>query len=77
MIQALLDGELWKTFPLESKASHTSTYPEFSEITPGRGRIIELEIPDGTHEVSFTLNGTTASGAALRIRVPKKELGVG
>lgn len=77
VIQALLDGELWRTFPLESRASHTSTYPEFPEITPGRGRIIELEVPDGTHDVSFTLNGTTASGAALRIRVPKRDLRAG
>ena len=77
VIQAFLDGELWKTFPLESRASHTSSYPEFPEVAPGRGRLVELEVPNGTHEVSITLNGTTATGAALRIRVPKRELGAG
>lgn len=77
VVKIFLDGELWKTYPLESRASHTSTYPDYPEITPGRGRILEVEIPDGTHEVSITLNGTTAAGAALRIRVPKKDLQVG
>lgn len=77
VVHTMLDGELWKSFPLQSKASHTSTYPDLPDVAPGRGQIIELEVPDGNHEVTFRLNGTTATGAALRIRVPKKELKIG
>ncbi|MBD3162825.1 MAG: hypothetical protein GF346_10535 [Candidatus Eisenbacteria bacterium] len=77
VVKVFLDGKAWKTFPLKSKASHVSTYPDMPEITPGRGRVIEFEIPDGEHEVTIQLDGTTAGGAALRIRVPKRELKVG
>jgi hypothetical protein len=77
IVHAMLDGELWKSFPLQSRASHTSTYPDFPDITPGRGQIIELEVPEGSHQIEIHLNGTTAAGAALRIRVPKQELKIG
>ena len=77
VVKVSLDGEAWKTYPLQAKASHTSTYPDLPEVTPGRGRIIEFEVPDGEHEVSILLDGTTSAGAALRIRVPKRELKIG
>jgi hypothetical protein len=68
----LLDGAAWKSVPSKSRASHTATYPDLPEITPGIGQILDLEIPAGMHDVAFHLEGTTAGGAALRIRVPPK-----
>ncbi len=77
VIKANLDGRPWKSFALKSRASHTVAYPDLPEITPGVERTIQLDVPSGSHVVSITLDGTTAAAAALRIRVPERELKVG
>lgn len=76
LLKVLLDGTEWKAFPLKARSSHTAIYPDLPDITPGMGQVVELQVPNGIHEVSFYLNGSTASGAALRLRVPKSTLGL-
>jgi hypothetical protein len=74
LLKVLLDGAEWKAFPLKARSSHTATYPDLPEITPGMGQVVDLQVPNGTHDVSFHLDGMTAAGGALRIRVPKPTL---
>lgn len=76
VIKTQLDGKPWTGYSLKSRASHTVTYPEFSEITPGMARDFTLEIPSGFHRISLLLDGTTATGAAVQVTVPAKELKV-
>ena len=38
VIKAALDGKPWKSFTLKSTASHTASYPDLAQITPGTGR---------------------------------------
>jgi hypothetical protein len=72
--RCLLDGKPWKSFALSALASHTATYPEHPEITPGAERLISLSVPYGPHQVTVLLDGTAALGGALRIQVNQKQL---
>lgn len=74
VVNVNLDGKPWKSFSLKSRASHTLTYPDLPEVTPGMSREFTISVPSGTHHVSFHLNGTTAEGATARIYAPRKEL---
>ncbi|MBD3334422.1 MAG: hypothetical protein GF355_02805 [Candidatus Eisenbacteria bacterium] len=74
VVSLILDGEPWKNYRLESRTSHTSIYPDLPEITPGRGRDINVKLPSGEHRLEILLSGTTAEGASLRILIPEKEL---
>ena len=64
-------------FALAALASHTATYPEHPEITPGAERLFNISVPSGPHKVAILLDGTTASGGALRIQVNQKQLNPG
>ncbi len=75
--RCLLDGKPWKTFALSALASHTATYPEHPEITPGAERLCNLNVPSGPHRVTILLDGTAALGGALRIQVNQKQLNAG
>ncbi len=75
VIRVALDGRPWKSYSLKSRSSHTCSYPELPELTPGGARDIMIEIPAGLHKVEMILDGTTSTGAALQIRVPKQEVG--
>lgn len=75
--RCLLDGKPWKSFALSSSASHTATYPEHPQITPGAERLFNLSVPSGPHRVTVLLDGTAASGGALRFQVNQKQLNSG
>ncbi|MBU1699697.1 MAG: hypothetical protein KJ927_07905 [Candidatus Eisenbacteria bacterium] len=74
VVRTLLDGEHWKSFHLQARASHTLTYPDLPEISPGRNQEISMQVADGEHKITLFLTGATASAASLRILVPEKEL---
>ncbi len=76
VVPILLDGKPWKSFPLKSRSSHTAVYPDFPEIVPGQGKMIELAVPSGTHTISIGLEATTARGAAVKLRVPQRKITV-
>jgi hypothetical protein len=71
-IKIFLDGRLEKSFSLESRASHTSSYPELGEVTPGLARDSYFEVPRGRHEIQVVLDCTTARSAGLRVLIPKR-----
>lgn len=73
LLKVTMDGKPLKAFALKSAASHTATYPDLSEITPGRARSIDLNVPRGNHQIVITLDGTTAEGASMRIEIPQRE----
>ena len=73
VIKSTLDGKPWKSFTLKSTASHTATYPDLAQITPGTGRSFELDVPSGPHRIMLELTGTTAAGASARIQIPQPE----
>jgi hypothetical protein len=73
VVKSTLDGKPWKSFTLKSTASHTATYPDLAQITPGTGRSFELDVPSGPHKIRFELTGTTAAGASVRIQIPRQE----
>ncbi len=75
--KCLLDEKPWKSFALTALASHTATYPEHPEITPGAERILTLAVPSGSHQVTILLDGTAATGASLRIQVNQRQLNKG
>jgi hypothetical protein len=74
VVRVLLDGKPLESFSLKSQASHTTTYPDLPEITPGMPREFSVSVPGGTHRVEFQLEGTTAPAASLRILVPQTDL---
>lgn len=71
-IKCSLDGNLIRTHNLRSRPSHTSTYPDLPEITPGTGETIEIEVPKGIHQIGIALDCTTSETASLRIMIPKR-----
>ncbi|MFH1679546.1 MAG: hypothetical protein ABIH26_02765 [Candidatus Eisenbacteria bacterium] len=71
-IKVLVDGDLLASVPMKSKASHTSSYPDLPEITPGVARTFEFDVPKGKHQVQITLDCTSARSAALRILIPRR-----
>ena len=71
-IQVSIDGELQQTSRLTSKASSTSIYPDQPDITPGVGKELMIDVPDGRHEISIALVSTTANAASLRLLIPEK-----
>ncbi len=73
VIKATLDGKPWKSFSQKSTASHTATYPELTQITPGKGQSFVLDVPSGPHKIMLELTGTTAGGASVRIQIPQRE----
>lgn len=73
VIKASMDGKPAKSFTLKSTASHTATYPDLTQITPGKPRSFEIDIPRGPHKIVFELTGTTAAGASARIQIPQHE----
>ncbi len=73
VIKATLDGKPWKSFAQKSTASHTATYPELTQITPGKGQTFVLDVPSGSHKIQLELTGTTAGGASVRIQIPQRE----
>jgi hypothetical protein len=73
LIKVEMDGKPLKAFALKSAASHTATYPDLGEITPGRGRSVDFKVPRGMHHISIALAGTTAEGASARIEIPQRE----
>ncbi len=74
ILRVILDGNPWKSYSLKSRASHTATYPELPEITPGLGRSFDFAVPSGSHEIRLVLDGTTAGGGSVQIRIPEKDL---
>jgi hypothetical protein len=70
VIQVRLDGNVWKSYSLKSRASHVATYPEMPEITPGMTRSFELSVPSGSHRLNLALAGATAAGATVQIQIP-------
>jgi hypothetical protein len=72
VIKTLIDGQLVMSSVLKSRGSHTSTYPELPEVTPGVGRDVAFEVPAGRHEVTIALDGTTTRSASVRILIPQK-----
>ncbi len=71
-LKAYIDGELAQTFTLKSRASHTAIYPELPAVTPGRGQTVYLDVPDGEHEITVSLDCTTAQAGSLRTLIPEK-----
>lgn len=74
VVKVMKNDKPWKSFALKARSSHTATYPDRPGILPGVERSFELDVPRGTHRLTFHLEGTTAEGAALRLRVPEKVL---
>ncbi len=74
VVKAFIDGELTDTFSLKSRASHTSTYPDLPEITPGVAREIFIDIPAGKHEVTLSLDCTAAECASFRMLIPERSV---
>jgi hypothetical protein len=74
VVKVLKDQKPWKSFALKARGSHTATYPDQSRTIPGVERSFELSIPRGRHDLTFLLEGTTAGGASLRLRVPQRDL---
>lgn len=72
ILRASLDGKPWKSFTQKSTASHTATYPDLAQITPGKGSSVVLDVPSGRHKISLELAGTTAAGASVRVQIPQK-----
>lgn len=75
VVKVMLDGKPWKSFSLKARASHTTQYPEFAEVTPGRAVPVSLEVPPGRHRISVLLNGAGAGAATAAVRVVKGEVG--
>ncbi len=71
-IKISVDGELLQSWSLKARASHTSSYPELPEITPGVGRDVDFEVPAGRHEIAIALDCTTAQAASLRLLIPER-----
>jgi hypothetical protein len=71
-IKVFLDDVLHATFSLKATASHTSTFPDLGEITPGLARECHFDVPQGRHRVRVALDCTTARSASLRVLIPKK-----
>ncbi len=76
VVQAAID-EKSVGYSLKSRASQVATYPELLEIVPGMAQSFTIQVPAGTHQVTLRLDGTTATGAAVRILVPERELRAG
>jgi len=72
VVKATLDGSPFKSFTLKSTASHTATYPDMTEITPGSARTVLILVPRGRHRITIALDGTTAEGATARIEIPQR-----
>jgi hypothetical protein len=64
-------------YSLKSRASQVAVYPEMGEIVPGMAQTFTIQIPAGTHQITLRLDGTTATGATVRILVPERELRAG
>jgi hypothetical protein len=73
VIKASMDSKPAKSFALKSTASHTATYPDLNQITPGRPQSFEIVVPSGPHKIVLELSGTTAAGASARIQIPQHE----
>jgi len=73
-IRCFVDDELRRTETHKARASHTSTYPDLAEIMPGVAMDFEVDIPDGVHTITLTLDCTTARSASLRILIPEKSV---
>lgn len=74
VVRAMIDGRPVESHALSARVAHTVTYPERPEITPGLAREITLKVPQGTHQVEFRLEGTTAHGATAILRVPESSV---
>jgi len=72
VVKVLLDGKPWRSIPLKARASHTVTYPDLPDVTPGGARSFELEVPAGRHRVSVLLNGTGEGAATAAVRVVRR-----
>jgi hypothetical protein len=72
VIKVFVDGDLVQSWPLETRASHISTYPDLPEITPGVARDLELELGRGRHQIEIALDCTTARAACLRVLIPER-----
>ena len=66
-----------RSYSLKSRASQVAMYPEMTEIVPGMAQTFTIKAPAGMHTIVLRLDGTTATGATLRVRVPERELKVG
>ncbi|MCA9729772.1 MAG: hypothetical protein KC729_18965 [Candidatus Eisenbacteria bacterium] len=73
-IKVGIDGALVQSQQLTSRASATSIYPGLPEITPGVGKEVIFDVPEGHHEVSIGLDCTTAAAASLRLLIPRKAI---
>lgn len=76
VVRAFIDAKS-ESYALKSRASQVGTYPEMGEIVPGMAQTFLIKVPAGTHQVSLRLDGTTATGATVRILVPERELKAG
>ena len=74
VVRAYLDGHPLESHAMNSRVSHTVTYPELPEIVPGLAREFTLSVPSGTHVVELRLEGTTAPAASATIRVPESSV---
>jgi hypothetical protein len=76
VVRAFIDAKS-EGYSLKSRASQVGIYPEMGEIVPGLAQTFMIKVPAGTHQVSLRLDGTTATGATVRILVPERELKAG
>jgi hypothetical protein len=76
VVRVMMDAKS-EGYSLKSRASQVGTYPDMGEIVPGMSQSFLVKVPAGIHQVTLHLDGTTASGATLRIRVPERELKAG
>lgn len=76
VVKVLVDG-VEHGYSLKSRASQVAVYPEMPEIVPGSAGTFDIKLKSGPHKIVLRLDGTTATGATIRIRVPERELKAG
>lgn len=66
------DSKEFKSFINKSEPSYLSTFTDLPEKTPGKIRNIELEIPEGSHTLTFVYN-TNKVDRVVRLRFQCKK----
>ena len=74
VLKVLQDGEMLKSFHVESVRSSTVTYEERPTIIPGAAKTIEIDVPEGRHIYEFHLPNEQFNGVALRFRIPAADV---
>lgn len=63
------------TYTFTAKKSRVSTLAGGSKVVPARGRTVTIHLPDGRHRLRLAFTDTQAAEVAVRLLIPKKQVG--